>query len=186
MLVVNDSRFIERAEIIWEKGTNRAAFFKGEVDKYTWIDQGSSFLPSELTAAFLYAQLEKLDSIQQKRKLIWEHYYNFFSDRKIPELNLPFIDSFATNNAHLFYLVAENVQHRDKLLAFLKSNNIQAIFHYIPLHTSPYYKELYSETIRLPHAERYGDCLIRLPFYVDLSIEKLKCVEECIASFYYK
>jgi dTDP-4-amino-4,6-dideoxygalactose transaminase len=183
MLVVNDDRFIDRAEIIWEKGTNRASFFRGEVDKYRWIDRGSSFLPSELTAAFLFAQLEKLDQIQEKRKAIWEHYYSYFSSKAHPGLSLPYIDNYATNNAHLFYVVAGTMQQRDNLLADLKSNGVQAIFHYIPLHQSPFFKADNLNDIQLPRAEKYGDCLIRLPFFVEMTIQQIQYVEECVSNF---
>jgi dTDP-4-amino-4,6-dideoxygalactose transaminase len=183
MLVVNDDRFIERAEIIWEKGTNRSAFFRGEVDKYTWFDIGSSFLPSELTAAFLFAQLEKLDYIQKRRKAIWEHYYSYFFSRGCPGLSLPYIDDYATNNAHLFYVVASSVKLRDNLIANLKSNGVQAIFHYIPLHRSPFYQKINPNDERLPRAEKYGDCLVRLPFFVEITMDQIQYVEECVSNF---
>lgn len=184
MLVINDDRFIERSEIIWEKGTNRSAFFRGEVDKYTWIDKGSSFLPSELTAAFLFAQLEDLSEIQRKRKMVWHRYYEEFERLKIEGLGLPFINSFATNNAHMFYVLTRNVQERDKLLAFMKSKGIQTIFHYIPLHTSHYYQKINDQQRSLPLAEKYGDCLVRLPFYTDLSVEDIDLVVEEVATFF--
>jgi dTDP-4-amino-4,6-dideoxygalactose transaminase len=186
MLVINDERFIERAEIIWEKGTNRSAFFRGEVDKYTWIDKGSSFLPSELTSAFLFAQLEQLDHIQKKRVAIWEHYYSYFSSRQIKGITLPWVDPYATNNAHLFYIIASNMIERDNLLAYFKSKEIQAIFHYLPLHKSPFYQSLYTGNVDLPHAERYGDCLIRLPFYVEMTFDDIEFIEGCVTEFYNK
>lgn len=185
MLVINDEQFIERSEILWEKGTNRSAFFRGEIDKYTWIDKGSSFLPSELTAAFLFAQLECMEDIQRKRQRIWQHYFYNFDRLKIKGLGLPFIDSFATNNAHMFYILAGNIRERDALLASLKSCDIQAIFHYTPLHTSPYYKKISKVTRALPRAEKYGDCLIRLPFYIDLSMENIDNVVGSVAAFYH-
>lgn len=184
MLVINEDRFIERSEILWEKGTNRSAFFRGEVDRYTWIDKGSSFLPSELTAAFLFAQLEDLSEIQRKRKIAWHHYFEKFERLKIKGLGLPFISSFATNNAHMFYILTGDVQERDELLAFLKSKGIQAIFHYIPLHTSPYYQKISDQKRSLPLAEKYGNCLIRLPFYTALSIEDIDSVVQGVATFY--
>jgi dTDP-4-amino-4,6-dideoxygalactose transaminase len=185
MLVINDERFIERSEILWEKGTNRSAFFRGEIDKYTWIDKGSSFLPSELTAAFLFAQLECIGEIQEKRKKIWEHYFDHFDRLKIEGLGLPFIDSFATNNAHMFYILTRDLHERDALLATLKSKDIQAIFHYVPLHTSPYYKKISKAILSLPRAEKYGDCLIRLPFYIDLTLENIDYIVGSVASFYH-
>jgi dTDP-4-amino-4,6-dideoxygalactose transaminase len=182
MLVINDKRFIDRSEIIWEKGTNRSAFFKGLVDKYTWVDKGSSFLPSELTAAFLFAQLEHLDDIQKKRKFIWKHYFDFFSTSA--NLRLPCIDDFASNNAHLFYLITQDVVQRDALLAHLKSCEVQAIFHYLPLHNSPYNKSFGKPVTPLPQAELYGDCLIRLPFYYEMSVSDLEQVEQSVNSFF--
>ena len=184
MLVVNDDRFVERAEILWEKGTNRSAFFRGEVDKYTWVDKGSSFLPSELTAAFLFAQLENLTAIQQKRKIAWHLYFEKFEQLRINGLGLPSISSFATNNAHMFYILTGHAEERDELLAFLKLHGVQAIFHYIPLHTSPYYQKLSGEKKILALAEKYGECLVRLPFYTDLSVGEINTVVKEVATFY--
>jgi dTDP-4-amino-4,6-dideoxygalactose transaminase len=185
MLVVNDPKFVERSEIVWEKGTNRSAFFRGEIDKYTWIDKGSSFLPSEITAAFLFAQFECLEDIQARRKGIWQQYFDNFKKRNIPGLGLPYIHPFATNNAHMFYLVCSHLDERDRLLEFLKSKDIQAIFHYLPLHNSPYYRKISKRMNRLPWAEKYGDCLIRLPFYVEISAENVDYIVETVATFYH-
>jgi dTDP-4-amino-4,6-dideoxygalactose transaminase len=184
MLVVNDEKFIERSEILWEKGTNRSAFFKGQVDKYTWIDKGSSFLPSELTAAFLFAQLEKLDEIQNKRKVIWHQYYEGIERLQIQDLQLPYVNKFASNNAHLFYIVTKDGIQRNALLEHLKSRGVQAIFHYLPLHNSPYYKSICNESPSLPWTDNYGDCLVRLPFYVDLSSADINHIINTIAEFY--
>ncbi len=184
MLVVNDSQFIERSEIIWEKGTNRSAFSRGIVDKYRWVDKGSSFLPSELTAAFLYAQLECLDFIQQTRKHVWLQYYSLFSSAKIKNFGSPHIDEFATNNAHLFYLLTASLEERDNLLAFLKAKNIQAVFHYLPLHQSPYFEKMNGSKVSLPFAEKYGCQLIRLPFYTELATEDIEHIVKQVISFY--
>lgn len=184
LLVVNDDKLVQRSEVIWEKGTNRSAFFRGEVDKYTWIDKGSSFLPSELTAAFLFAQLECLDQIQQKRKNIWELYWSQFQDGALQSWQLPFINSYATNNAHLFYLLCSSMQQRDALLEELRAKNIQAIFHYLPLHNSPYYKSLGLERPTLPRAVKYGDCVVRLPFYFDLSPDDVEYIGSAVRSFF--
>lgn len=168
MLVINDERFIRRAEIIWEKGTNRAEFFRGEVNKYGWCDTGSSFLPSEIIAAFLWAQLEEMGGIQAKRKQIWNEYYRLLKPVAEQGLfRLPDIPDYATNNAHMFYLVCGSIKERTALIRKLKENNIQAVFHYLSLHSSPYYRDKHDGR-ELPNCERYADCLVRLPVFFDL------------------
>ncbi|MEO5602392.1 MAG: dTDP-4-amino-4,6-dideoxygalactose transaminase [Cyclobacteriaceae bacterium] len=187
MLIINDERFLLRSEIIWEKGTNRAAFSRKEVNKYNWIDVGSSFLPSELTAAFLLAQLEKIDFIQNKRKENWTYYFGKLDAfREHYKLGLPKFDDFGTNNAHMFYITVSNLQERDEMLQYLKHYGIQAIFHYLPLHDSPYFKSLQSESLTLPNAERFGNTLIRLPFYLELSQVQMDLVVEKVFGFYNK
>lgn len=168
MLVINDDRFINRAEIIWEKGTNRAEFFRGEVNKYGWVDIGSSFLPSEITAAFLWAQLEELDKIQNHRKEIWRSYFNGLQEwAKRNNAQLPNIPESATNNGHMFYLVCPTPSFRENLIKQLKDNGIYSVFHYLSLHKSAYYFEKHDGR-DLPEADRYSDCLIRLPMYYDI------------------
>ena len=172
MLVINDERFIERAEIIREKGTNRNKFFRGETDKYNWVDIGSSFLPSEITAAFLWAQIESIKDIQQRRILLWETYYRLlspFSDF----FELPAMPDYATNNAHAFYLVCKDVNIRDSLIHLLKSNGILAVFHYLSLHKSPFYADKHDGR-QLPQADRYSDCLLRLPLYYELEPDQIE------------
>ena len=140
MLAINDTNFIKRAEIIWEKGTNRAEFFRGAINKYGWVDIGSSFLPSEILAAFLFAQLESLDDIQSKRKKIWEIYYRnlkILEDKGL--IMLPEIPDYATNNGHMFYMICRSLEERQNLIEFLKQNEINSVFHYLSLHRSPYY-----------------------------------------------
>jgi dTDP-4-amino-4,6-dideoxygalactose transaminase len=184
MLVINDERFIKRAEIIWEKGTNRSAFFRGEVDKYSWVDIGSSFLPSEITAAFLWAQLEKLNKIQKKRKKIWVSYFkqlNILQKEKL--VKLPVLPSYASNNAHLFYLLVRSHEEQIELLNHLRLQEIQAIFHYLPLHRSPYYSKN-RKVKSLPEAECYGSTLIRLPLYFELTQDQVREVVKAIKSFY--
>ena len=169
MLVINDERFIRRAEIIWEKGTNRAEFFRGEVNKYGWCDTGSSFLPSEIIAAFLWAQLEEMDTIQAKRKTLWNEYYRLLkplADKGC--FRLPDIPDYATNNAHMFYLVCNSLEERTALIKKLRENDIQAVFHYLSLHGSPYYLEKHDGR-DLPNCDKYADCLVRLPMYYDLT-----------------
>ena len=175
MLVINDPKFIERAEIIREKGTNRSQFFRGEVNKYGWVDVGSSFLPSDILAGFLFAQLENLQDIQSKRKEIWSLYYEGL--RPLAEkgfFNLPVIPEFATNNAHMFYLIFDNIEVRTRVINLLKSNNIHAVFHYLSLHKSPYYIAKYGIGDReLPESDRYMDCLLRLPMFYELDATRV-------------
>jgi len=174
MLAINDERFIRRAEIIWEKGTNRAEFFRGEVNKYGWVDVGSSFLPSEVVAAFLWAQIESIDDIQQKRKLLWNKYYELLKPLADKGLfRLPDIPDYATNNAHMFYLVCNSLAERTALIQKLKENDILAVFHYLSLHCSPYYHDKHDGRA-LPNCDRYADCLVRLPMYYDLDIEDVE------------
>lgn len=170
MLTINDEQFIERAEIVREKGTNRNKFFRGEVDKYNWVDIGSSYLPSEITAAFLFAQIENLETIQQKRLLLWNTYYNELKIVEQFNIFLPTIPEYANNNAHTFYLVCKNTQQRDALIAHLKAHEIMAVFHYLSLHKSPYFINKHDGRT-LPNADRFSDCLIRLPMYFELSPE---------------
>ena len=184
MLVVNDERFIKRAEIIWEKGTNRAEFFRGEVNKYGWVDTGSSFLPSEIIAAFLWAQLEQLDIIQEKRKAIWHQYYDGL--KSLAEkgyFNLPIFPDYAYNNAHMFYLVCRNLKDRTELINFLKDRDIQAVFHYLSLHKSPYYTDKHDGR-ELPNCDRFADCLVRLPMFYELKPEEVVAITELISEFY--
>jgi dTDP-4-amino-4,6-dideoxygalactose transaminase len=171
MLAVNDERFMNRAEIIWEKGTNRSSFFRGEVDKYGWVDVGSSFLPSEITAAFLWAQLEELDTIQNARKAIWNNYFDGLRNwANTNQVGLPQIQDYATNNAHMFYLVCPSLEFRDTLIAKLKAENVHAVFHYQSLHKSPYYQEKHDYR-ELPESDEYTDCLVRLPMWVGVDVE---------------
>ena len=173
MLCINDERFIRRAEIIWEKGTNRAEFFRGEVNKYGWVDTGSSFLPSEVIAAFLWAQLEHMDDIQARRKHLWELYYNSLFSIANSQFTLPNIPTYATNNAHMFYLVCNSLEERSQLIKRLKDNGILAVFHYLSLHSSPYYTDKHDGR-ELLECDRYADCLVRLPMYYDLKDEEVR------------
>ena len=185
MLVVNEEKFIERSEIIWEKGTNRAAFFRGEVDKYNWVDVGSSFLPSEITAAFLYAQLQALDAIQKIRQEKWQLYYNgLLSLQEKNKIILPKIPENATNNAHIFYVVCKNLQQRDELILFLKEKEVQSMFHYPGLHLSPFYLSNHFKTETLVNTEKFSDCLLRLPLYIELEEEKINFIISLIYEFF--
>lgn len=168
MLVINDEQFQARAEIIWQKGTNRAAFFKGEVNKYSWIDLGSSFMPAEINAAFLWAQIENLDSIQKQRTRHWLAYQEGLQQWALEfGVQLPKIPEYATNNAHIFYLICNSLAQRDQLLKQLNKHGMQAVFHYQSLHKSPFYLEKHDGRL-LPESDRYSDCLIRLPMYFEL------------------
>ena len=183
MLAINDERFIHRAEIIWEKGTNRAEFFRGEVNKYGWVDTGSSFLPSEVIAAFLWAQIENLDDIQRRRKEIWQLYYdNLVSLPAIKGIGLPIIPNYATNNAHMFYLICNNLEQRTELIKKLKENDILAVFHYLSLHNSDYYACKHDGRA-LPNGDRFADCLVRLPLYYELENVKLAKIITIINNF---
>ncbi|MBC6367457.1 dTDP-4-amino-4,6-dideoxygalactose transaminase [Algoriphagus sp. AK58] len=178
MLVINHEPFLRRAEIIWEKGTDRAAFFRGEVDKYGWVDIGSSFLPSEIIAAFLFAQLENLEKIQKRRLYLWEMYYQNLEEYSLlTKIRLPKIPNFATNNAHMFYLVCKNVDQRTKIIEALKNEGILAVFHYVSLHSSKYFGTKHDGR-KLMNTDNYSDCLLRLPMYYELSdLEVLKITE---------
>lgn len=184
MLVINDDSFSKRAEIIREKGTNRSAFFRGEVDKYGWVDIGSSFLPSDIIAAFLYAQLENLDDIQQKRLHIWNYYHKnlkeleekgYFKFQEIP--------GYASNNAHMFYIICRNLEERTKLIEYLKSYGIYAVFHYLSLNTSPYYKDKGGNDV-MTNSDMYTNQLLRLPMYYELSDEDLDHIISHIKKFF--
>jgi dTDP-4-amino-4,6-dideoxygalactose transaminase len=179
MLAINDERFIHRAEIIWEKGTNRAEFFRGEVNKYGWVDTGSSFLPSEVIAAFLWAQIENIQDIQAKRKVLWETYR---SNLKTSNIQLPNIPSYATNNAHMFYITARNLEHRTQLINALKEKGFHAVFHYISLHSSEYYQSKHDGR-DLVNSDKFTDCLLRLPMFYELSVENVKSIADCINEF---
>ena len=180
LLVVNDERFIRRAEILWEKGTNRAEFFRGAVNKYGWVDMGSSFLPAEINAAFLWAQLENLDEIQSKRKALWNKYYELLkplADKGY--FQLPDLPDYASNNAHMFYLVFPSLEKRTALIQHLKENDIMAVFHYLSLHSSQFYKDKHDGR-ELPECDRYADTLVRLPMYYDLEIADVERICDLI------
>jgi dTDP-4-amino-4,6-dideoxygalactose transaminase len=185
MLVVNDERFFKRAEIIWEKGTNRAEFYRGEANKYGWVDIGSSFLPSEITAAFLYAQLESMRVIQKIRKVIWEKYYdNLKGVENMGYFKLPVIPDYATNNGHMFYLVMNSGKERDHFINQMKLNSFQTVFHYLPLHQSIFYCNKHDGR-ELPNSEYYSESLVRLPLYNELSSIQNDVIK-CILSLFYK
>jgi dTDP-4-amino-4,6-dideoxygalactose transaminase len=182
-IVLNNEKFVERAEIIREKGTNRKKFFRGEIDKYTWVDIGSSYLPSDIIAAFLYAQLENMEKINMRREQLFNYYYRGL----IPLVNdgdirLPFISSECKTNHHLFYIILEDVETRDSLMKYLKQNGILAVFHFVPLHLSKIGRSINKKEIDMTVTEESSDCLLRLPFYYELThkeqdevIDVIKC-----------
>lgn len=183
LLAINDDRFIKRAEILWEKGTNRAEFFRGEINKYGWVDTGSSFLPSEITAAFLWAQLEELDSIQTRRKELWNTYYNGLNEWAARNrVQLPKVPDYATQNGHMFYMVCPTPQFRFNLIAHLKSHAIHAVFHYLSLHASDFYKEKHDGR-SLVKSDNYSDCLVRIPLYYDLDFKNQELIIKTIIEF---
>lgn len=184
MLVINDDNFVKRAEVIREKGTNRSAFFRGEVDKYGWIDIGSSYLPSDIIAAFLWAQIENIDDIQERRKMIWKKYYEDLTHlRKKGYIDLPSIPDYATNNAHMFYIICKSLEERTSLIDCMKAEGLLPVFHYLSLHKSPYYRDKYKGK-ELPNSDNYSDCLLRLPFYYELESEQQLKITKTISSFF--
>jgi dTDP-4-amino-4,6-dideoxygalactose transaminase len=184
-LLINDSRLIQKAEIIREKGTDRSGFLRGEVDKYTWQDIGSSFLPSELNAAFLYAQLEEAEVILDRRRRLYARYHSRL--RPLSEagyLRIPELESHDMANGHLFYVLANSGQDRDRLIEHLRKNKIYAVFHYIPLHSSPAGQRLGRTCGSMEVTDRVSACLVRLPLYYDMSEEDVDFVVKKIQKFY--
>lgn len=186
-IVINNEKFIERAEIIREKGTNRSKFFRGEVDKYTWVDLGSSYLPSDLLAAFLYAQLENMEAINKRREELFNYYYRTL----IPLANdgnfsLPYVSGECQTNSHLFYIILEDEDTRTALTDHLKSKGILAVFHYLPLHLSPVGRSMGYTSDRLPVTESMSCRLLRLPFYYDLKQDEQSEVVNSIKDFFSK
>lgn len=182
LIVINDDKYAKRAEILWEKGTNRAEFYRGMVNKYGWCDMGSSFLPSEFNAAYLLAQLEQMNDVQNRRMLIWEKYYDGLKCLKDYGFVIPDVPEYATNNAHIFYLICPSLDVRTKFISYLKEHEIQATFHYLPLHSSDYYKDKHDGR-ELPNCDRYADCLVRLPLYYELSNEGIDYIIGIVKDF---
>ena len=184
-IVVNNEKFTERAEIIREKGTNRSKFFRGEVDKYTWVDIGSSYLPSDLLAAFLYAQLENMEEIHERRSRLFDFYYKalipLVNDGKI---RLPFVSSECQSNNHLFYIILEDEDTRNALMGYLKSKGILTVFQYVPLHLSPVGVSMGYKKGQFPETESMSSRLLRLPLYYDLKLEEQAEVVNAIKEFF--
>ncbi len=184
-LLINQPDLIERAEIIWEKGTNRSQFFRGQVDKYTWVDIGSSYLPSEINAAFLWAQLEAAQAITQKRLNLWEEYHQKLAELEtISKISRPIIPSHVQHNAHMYYILLSDVNSRTALIKNLKNQGIYSVFHYVPLHSSPAGKKYGRVHGSLNITNDISNRLLRLPLFPSLTTEQLHCIVNCIKSFY--
>jgi len=183
-LLINDPQYIERAEIIREKGTNRSRFFRGQVDKYTWIDLGSSYLPSDILAAFLYAQLEARAQIQAKRRRIWEYYYKHLQDwAKDRDVRLPIVPAHCEQPYHMFYMLLPSLEQRQALIAHLKAHGILSVFHYLPLHLSEMGRQFGGKEGDCPVTEDVSDLLLRLPFYNELTEADQEYVIKAICNF---
>ncbi len=183
-LYINDEKFIEQAEIIREKGTNRSKFFRGEVDKYTWVNMGSSFLPGEFTAAFLLAQMEAAREITERRLQIWHKYFENLQN--IREIKVPYIPSYIKHNAHLLYILVDSLKTRSELIKYLREHNISSVFHYIPLHSSPAGKKYGRTSGKMANTDRTGNTLLRLPLHLFLTEDEIDTVIQKIGDFYGK
>ncbi|MBU6346134.1 MAG: dTDP-4-amino-4,6-dideoxygalactose transaminase [Cyanobacteria bacterium REEB494] len=183
-LVINNPRFIEEAEIIREKGTNRSQFFRGEVDKYTWIDKGSSYLPGELIAAFLYAQFEEAKEIIKSRLKVWGYYHQLLEPlEKAGKLRRPIVPDHCQHNGHMYYILVEDLETRTQLIKMLKSQGINAVFHYVPLHSSPAGQRLTKVHGSMENTNRLSDCLLRLPIFPQLEFSQIEAIVESVNSF---
>lgn len=184
LIAINNPQFAGRAEILREKGTNRSSFFRGEVDKYGWVDLGSSFLPSDINAAFLYAQLEQMADIQQKRITLWNRYYERFEAfEKAGWLKRPVVPTFATNNGHMFYTITDSLDTRTRLIQSLKEKGVYSVFHYLSLHTSPFFAGQHYGA-DLPNSDRYTDCLLRLPLFYELELDQVDFIADQVEQFF--
>lgn len=182
-LLINDPRFVERAEIIREKGTNRSQFFRGQVDKYTWVDVGSSYLPGEIVAAFLWAQMEEADAINRRRLDIWANYHQWFASlEKAEKIQRPTIPRECTHNAHMYYVLLPDLATRSRVIERLKARGIQTVFHYIPLHSSPIGKELGRTSGEMRHTDSTGERLLRLPLWLGLEDELAGVIAEIVGA----
>ncbi len=181
LLIVNDKNLIEKADIISNNGTNKAAFIRGEVNKYEWLNIGSSYKPSDINAAYLFAQIENIDKIHQKRIDLWNRYYKNF--KEISNIKLPFINEYATNNGHIFYIICESEEQRKNLIKHLKEKDITATFHYQCLHKSPYYLSQ-NKAQQLVNAENFEKTIVRLPLFYDLSIEQVDYISNEVIKFF--
>lgn len=184
-LIINNESFMERAEIIREKGTNRSKFFRGQVDKYTWVDIGSSYLPSDIIAAFLYAQLEKSNELTQRRLSIWDKYNEFFKEYEDKGIiKRPYIPDYCEHNAHMYYILFNSLNERTKFIEYLKNNDILSVFHYIPLHSAPAGQKYGKTATDMAVTNKIADTLVRLPMYFDLSDSDIGFVLNTIQRFF--
>jgi dTDP-4-amino-4,6-dideoxygalactose transaminase len=184
-LIINDSRYIERAEIIREKGTNRSRLFRGEIDKYTWLDVGSSYLPSDMLAAFLYAQFEEREHIQERRRRLWDYYYVRLKDwAEQHHVSLPTAPTHCEHPYHMFYMLMPSYHDRQRIIAHLKSRGIHAVFHYLPLHLSQMGLRMGAKEGDCPVTEDISSRLIRLPFYNKLTETEQESIIEAVFDFY--
>lgn len=181
-IIINDPNLAARAEVIREKGTNRSSFFRGEVNKYGWCDIGSSYLPSDILAAFLCAQLDNIDYVQSKRHAIFSKYLTELSYTKSYGWQLPMVPENSTSNAHIFYIVMNSLEERSNFIKYMKENNIYSVFHYLSLHKSEYFKNKYNGD-ELINSDKYSDCLVRLPLYPDLTEEQIDHVIKVIKNW---
>lgn len=183
-LLINDEKYIEDAEILREKGTNRSRFFRGQVDKYTWVNLGSSYLPSEILAAHLFAQLEKREEIQSARQKIWETYYKELGAwAEENHVQMPFVPAHCEQTYHMFYMLFPSLEARTRAIAHLKERGVQAVFHYLPLHLSPMGEKYGGKEGDCPVTERITDQLLRLPFYTNMTDEEQRTVIHTLKEF---
>ena len=182
-LLINDPRFVERAEVIREKGTNRSQFFRGQVDKYTWVDVGSSYLPGEIVAAFLWAQMEEADAINRRRLEIWANYHQWFASlEKAGKVQRPTVPRECTHNAHMYYLLLPDLATRTRVITRLRERGIQTVFHYIPLHSSPVGARLGRASDDMRHTDQAGERLLRLPLWLGLEDEQAEVIAEIVGA----
>ncbi len=184
-LLIRDEKYVENAEIIREKGTNRSKYYRGQIDKYTWVNYGSSYLPSDMNAAYLYAQLEQADEMNDARLAVWKQYYEMLSPlAQAGKIELPVVPKGCVHNAHMFYIKAKDIEERTALIDHLKANDVLAVFHYIPLHTAPAglkYGRFHGED---EYTTKESERLLRLPMYYGLSKEQVDYICEKVKEFY--
>lgn len=184
-LLINDLRFVERAEIVREKGTDRSKFFRGEVNKYAWVDIGSSYLPGEIIAAFLMAQLEHAKEITRRRVKVWEKYHEYFQDlEEASYIRRPIVPRICEHNGHLYYLLVDNLKIRNRLMDFLKRRDILTVFHYVPLHSSPAGRKYARYIGNMKVTNGVSDTLLRLPLFYDLTDSEVEYVAKSVGDFF--
>jgi len=182
-LLINDAHFVERAEMIREKGTNRSQFFRGQVDKYTWVDVGSSYLPGEVIAAFLWAQMEEADAITKRRLDLWANYHQWFANvEDAGKVKRPTLPRGCTHNAHMYYLLLPSLAQRTAMMERLKEKNINTVFHYVPLHSSPRGQAIGRSVGDMTNTNKAGDCLVRLPLWLGLEEQQTEVITQVLAS----